>query len=244
MEWAVGAATLLAAIAGLVVSTGPIDVTRLLPVLVAFGGVSLAALTIRRAPSVAWLATSAASYGASTILFEQARQVNRNAEVSSWLLIAATASVAAIATAWIASGYATRPAARLDPIAVPMAWVLVGWVVVACLTTIAVVVAGQRTPDPAFNWIDVATVPISFFLPILVALLAFGVIADVRAAAARARTRVPATAGRSAPGRSAAERAWALAIATGRELVPGQAAAQEAVTAAERARLAGDLHAV
>src|SRR6185369_7847802 len=40
-----------------------------------------------------------------------------------------------------------------------------------------------------------------------------------------------------------AERTWAFALATFRELVPGQSAAGEATAAAERTRLAGDLHA-
>jgi signal transduction histidine kinase len=37
--------------------------------------------------------------------------------------------------------------------------------------------------------------------------------------------------------------AWPVAVATVRELIPGQAAAEEAALAAERTRLAGDLHA-
>ena len=102
-----------------------------------------------------------------------------------------------------------------------------------------VVLAGQRAPDPAFNWIDVATVPIAFFLPIPLALTLLGVLADLRAGVVRARARTEPL-----PGSNLAERLWALAVATGRELVPGQAAAEEAVLAAERTRLAGDLHAV
>jgi len=46
------------------------------------------------------------------------------------------------------------------------------------------------------------------------------------------------------PSDSAAARAWRLGAATARELVPGGAAAEEAALAAERTRLAGELHAV
>ncbi len=70
---------------------------------------------------------------------------------------------------------------------------------------------------------------------------ALGVIADVRAGTERAIER----AGEDPdPGRSTARRIRDVAVATMRELVPGQTAAREATVAAERTRLAGDLHAV
>ena len=199
----------------------------------------VAVLSIRRAPSLAWLAAIVASYAASTLWFARARSLTAETDLLGWTAVVGCASLWAVATVWTAARYAARPGNRLDPIAAPIAFALVAWVVVGCVTTIAVVLAGQRTPDPAFNWIDVATVPIAIFVPIPLALTGLGALADLRAGVDRARARA-----RPFPGSTAAERLWALAVATGRELVPGQAAAEEAALAAERTRLAGDLHAV
>jgi signal transduction histidine kinase len=154
--------------------------------------------------------------------------------------VAAVASIWAIGTAAMAAGYATRPGQRLDRIAVPAAVVLVGWLAIGCATTVGLVLAGQRQPDPAFTWVDVATVPVQVYVLVVLALVALGVIADVRAAAIRADERLTAAVD---PG-SRQQRLWALAVATARELVPGQATADAAIHDAERTRLAGDLHAV
>jgi len=240
LEAGVGRAALLT-VGGLGGLTGhPIaSPAALLPVLVAAAGVCVALLAIRRVPSLAWLAAIGASYAAATLWFARARSLTTDTDVLGWTAVVGCASLWAIATVWTAARYAARPGNRLDPIAGPLALALVVWVVVACVTTVGVVLAGQRAPDPAFNWIDVATVPIAFFLPIPLALTLLGVLADLRAGVVRARARTEPL-----PGSNLAERLWALAVATGRELVPGQAAAEEAVLAAERTRLAGDLHAV
>ena len=240
LEAGVGRAALLT-VGGLGGLTGhPIaSPAALLPFLVAAAGVCVALLAIRRVPSLAWLAAIGASYAAATLWFARARSLTTDTDVLGWTAVVGCASLWAIATVWTAARYAARPGNRLDPIAGPLALALVVWVVVACVTTVGVVLAGQRAPDPAFNWIDVATVPIAFFLPIPLALTLLGVLADLRAGVVRARARTEPL-----PGSNLAERLWALAVATGRELVPGQAAAEEAVLAAERTRLAGDLHAV
>lgn len=212
----------------------------LLPLLIAIAGLLLAGLTIRRAPSVAWLAAIVAGYSAASLWFARATALAPGqVDIGTWLSVVGWASVAAIATTWIAARYATRPGRRLDPVAGPAAGVILGWLVLACLTTIAVVAAGQKTADPAFNWIDVATIPVSIYLPLLLMLVGLGVGADVRAARDRAVARglAEGTGGR-------AETAWLLAGRTLRELVPGQTAAHDATVEEERTRLAGDLHAV
>jgi signal transduction histidine kinase len=117
-------------------------------------------------------------------------------------------------------------------------WVLLGWLVIAIGLTIGAVAAGQRT-DPAFTWIDVATLPIAWFVPFVVIVTGLGVVADVRAGLDRARDRLGPSLAASRP----AERTWSLALATANELVPGQSAATRATIEAERVRLAGDLHA-
>jgi signal transduction histidine kinase len=217
----------------------PLVMPSLLPFLVSIAGILLAALCIRRAPSVAWLSAIGASYLASTVSFGRATALDAGrVDLASWVEVVAWASIAAILTMTIAVRYATRPGSRVEPIAVPVSVTILGWLVVGCATTIGVVLAGQRTPDPAFNLIDIATIPIAFYRPLLLAVIALGVVADVRAGRDRAVIRVgPST------GRGRAQSIWELAAATLRELVPGQTAAEEATLAAERTRLAGDLHA-
>jgi signal transduction histidine kinase len=217
----------------------PLVTPSLMPFLVSIAGILLALLCIRRAPSVAWLSAIAASYLASTVSFARATALDPlQVELSSWVQIVTWASIAAILTMTIAVRYATRPSGRLEPVAVPFSRAILGWLVVACVTTIVVVLAGQQTADPAFNLIDIATIPISFYLPLLLAVTTLGVVADVRAARDRAAVRAMTS---TDPGR--ARHLWDLAGETLRELVPGQSAAWEATVAAERTRLAGDLHA-
>ena len=239
LEAAVGLAAGLVVISAVPLATGSLQAGRLLTFLLALGALCLAGLATRRAPTLAWLASIGAGYLAASLFFDQARSVVAGeADQTAWVASAAAASLWAVATAWIAARYATRPGCRLDPAAVPAAVGIVGWLVIACLTTIGVVLAGQRTPDPAFTWIDVAIVPIGAYLPLVLVLVGLGAAADVRAARDRAEERLGPP-----PGANGAERTWRLAAATARELLPGQGAAVEAAQVAERTRIAGDLHA-
>lgn len=214
------------------------------PILVALAALCVIELTRRPAPNLAWLAAIAGAYAAATLPIDQARAANPGAlGVGTWLTWAIPAATGALITLWIATGYATRSGHRLDPLAVPIAGGLLGWFAIAIATTIAAVLTGQRT-DPAFTWVDVATAPIATFSLFVLALVGLGVAADVRAAAERATAEramaqlPPGDGARGAPGSG-----WNLVRATIRELIPGQSAAEEATVAAERTRLAGDLHA-
>ena len=208
-------------------------------VLVFGAAACVSGLTVRRAPSLAWLAAIGGSFAATSLPIEQARAADPVVlGVAGWSGWSIPAGLSALITLQLGFAYATRPGRRIDPIAVPIATILLGWLAVAFLVTLAAVAAGQRA-DPAFNWVDVATLPIATFSPFVVSLVALGAAADVRAAVGRARERL----GPGFATARGAEAAWALAAATLRELVPGQAAAEEATVAAERTRLAGDLHA-
>ena len=208
-------------------------------VLVALAAFCVSALTVRRAPSLAWLAAIGGTYAAATLPIAQARIADPGTVgIGRWLEWAVIAGLSALTTLWIALCYATRPGRRLDPLAVPIAGGLFAWFGVALVTTIVAVAAGQRA-DPAFTWVDGATAPIATFSPFVVTLVGLGVVADIRAGARRARDQLAP----NDAGQGRAETSWALAQATFRELLPGQAAAQEARLAAERTRLAGDLHA-
>jgi signal transduction histidine kinase len=210
-----------------------------IPILLVLAAFCAAALARRPAPSLAWIVVIGGSFAAASIPIDQARVADPNQlGTGLWLRGAIPASLGAIVTLWIAMRYATRPERRLDPIAVPIASGLLAWLVIACATTIGAALAGQVS-DPAFTWVDVATAPIGGFVRFVVIVTALGAIADVRAGVERARERLGGAASHRSP-----EGAWALAVATIRELVPGQSAAEEASLAAERTRLAGDLHAV
>jgi signal transduction histidine kinase len=238
LEPAVVAAMALALGALVPVVASGVAPGEVLTLLVAAALACLAVLLVARAPSLAWLAAIGAGSAGSSLFFAWARALEPGRDASGgWVVVAAAASLWAIATASIAAGYATRPG-RLDPIALPVSLGLVAWLVVGCATTVGLVLAGQHEPDPAFTWVDVAIVPLAWYLPVLAVLVALGAGADVRAARNRARRRLA-----SAAGGSSAERAWLLGAATLRELQPGQAAAVEAARSAERTRIAGDLHA-
>jgi signal transduction histidine kinase len=214
------------------------------PILVALAALCVIELTRRPAPNLAWLAAIAGAHAVATLPIDQARAADPGAlGIGTWLTWAIPAAAGAMITLWIAAGYATRRGRRLDPFAVPIAGGLFVWFAVAIATTIAAVSTGQAA-DPAFTWIDIATAPIATFGVFVVVLVALGVAADIRAAAERARAARANEAGVPGDGpRGAAGSGWDLARATIRELIPGQSAAEEANVAAERTRLAGDLHA-
>lgn len=219
-----------------IVPPGPV------PVLLALAALCAAFLARRRAPSLAWLAAIGGTFAAASIPIDQARTANPALlGVGPWLGFALPTSAAAIVTLAIAAAYATQLERRLNRWSVALSVGLLVWLVIACLTTVGLTVSGLARPDPDFTWIDVATAPVAGFVPFVVAVTGLGAIGDVRAAVSRARSRIQPGHGRPD---GAGERAWSLAVATARELVPGQSAAEEASLAAERTRLAGDLHAV
>jgi signal transduction histidine kinase len=223
----------------LTVGTHPaLTPVNFVPILVALAAVCVIELARRPAPNLAWLAAIGGSYAAAALPIDQARAADPAiVGLATWLSWAIPASTGAVITMWIATGYATRQGRRLDPFVVPVAFVLFVWFAVAVVITIVAVLADQRA-DPDFTWVDVATAPIATFNLFVLGLVGLGVAADIRAAAERAM-QIPPT----DPIGGSRERGWALVRATLRELVPGQSAAEEATLAAERTRLAGDLHA-
>ncbi|HET9614135.1 MAG TPA: ATP-binding protein [Candidatus Limnocylindrales bacterium] len=244
LDAAVGLAVVLVLTGFMALLGGPVDEGVLMRALIGLAALLVAALARTRAPSVAWIAAVGASGCSATLWFDRARPLLvSDVGAVPWVAVAAVASVWAIATALLAASYATRPGVRLDPVAVPVASVIVGWLVVACLTTVGLVLGGQRAPDPAFTWVDVATVPIGVFLPLLLVLLGLGVVADVRAAIARADSALRGGSASSDGSPSVGISVWDLAVATARELLPGQASIAAEAREVERLRLAGDLHA-
>ena len=238
--WGTIAVTALAAAARL--QGGDTAVSTAVPILVGSAAVCAALLLRRPAPSLAWLVLIGGSLIAASVPFDRSRVAEpASLGVEAWSWLAVQTAAAALVTLLIAAAWATRREPRPVPWAAPIAagaWI---WLLVACVTTIGLIVSGRAEPDPAFTWVDVATLPLAYFLHLVLGVTVLGVAADVRAGMHRAVERAA-----EHPGSEAwtAQRIRDVASATLRELMPGQAAAAEATVAAERTRLAGDLHAV
>jgi signal transduction histidine kinase len=244
---AVVSAAVVVALAPIVLYLNPpARAEGLLPALVGGGALCVGLLARRWAPSLAWLALIVAALVAASVPIAVSRGADPVATgLGTWLVIAARSSVAAILTVLIAALYATRSERRSTGRVTTLAMFLVAWLLVACLLVLVLVIAGARY-DPAFTWVDVATWPTSVFIQFVLVLTAFGVAADLRAAALRGDGRLAAAASPGGAGGAAATplpRRDRLG-ATLRELVPGRAATEAAAMEAERVRFAGDLHAV
>jgi signal transduction histidine kinase len=244
IAWSLEGATLALLVVALVVPASLLDRVPLVPVdpvpiLFGVAGLLAAWLTRRSSTVLAWLATIGGGWALSTAVVAQARAADPVLlGVGGWFRIIAPAAFAAVVTLAIATSYASRPVPRAPRGAAALARILLGWLVIAIAVTIWAAADGQRS-DPALTWVDVATLPIAWFVPFLVIVTGLGVVADVRSGLDRARERL----GPSLAGARPAERTWSLALATANELVPGQSAAARATIDAERVRLAGDLHA-
>jgi signal transduction histidine kinase len=206
--------------------------------LLAAGFLCLAFLAVRRVAALAWVSLVAAGLFGSSVPIALSRAVDPGElELATWLVVAARSSGAAIITVAIAALYATRPERQATRRITTLAMVLVAWLIAACVLAIILIVGGT-TADPAFTWIDVAVGPTALVVHIVLVLTAFGVAGDVRAAVARADARGVRRSGAGA----VPSGKWLRAVA--RELIPGGAEAEATAIEAERARLAGDLHAV
>ena len=241
LDFAINGATFVTLFAFSALSRpGGAPITDVLPILIGAAAV-LAALLIRgSAPSLAWLALIGGSLVASSLPFDRARVADpTDLGADEWSVLAGRASGIALMTLLIAVAYATRRGRRLEPWTAPVAVGLWLWVAIASTTTIGLVLSGQARADPAFTWVDVGTAPLTVFLHIVMFVTALGIAADVRAGMRRAIER----GGAETLGDWTIERLRLVLLATLRELVPGQSAAEEATVAAERTRLASDLHA-
>jgi signal transduction histidine kinase len=238
--WGTIAVTALAIAAR--VQRGDTAFSPAVPILVGAAAICAALLLRRPATSLAWLVLIGGSLVAASLPFGRSQAAApASVGVDAWTGLALQAAAAALVTLLIAAGYATRREPRPLGWATPLAagaWI---WLGIACVTSIGLIVSGRAAPDPAFTWVDLATAPLSYFLHLVLAVTALGVGADVRAAMRRAGE---GAADEPDVASWTAERVRAIALATLRELMPGQAAAAEATVAAERTRLAGDLHAV
>ena len=209
----------------------------LVATLTAAAALLLAILAARRGAWVAWpLIVLAALVGAG-VPIELARAAPADVLGSpDWLPVAIGSSAGATLAVATTALYATRPSAGPPRWLVVVAVAVVAWLAIACVLVIAAVLGGVDA-DPAFTWLDLATLPVSIHVHLVLLLGAVGLGQDVRDAARRADRR------------RLADRATGFATtgervrATLRELIPGEPEALRADVEAERIRLAGDLHA-
>jgi signal transduction histidine kinase len=231
-------------LAGVLSLTDPPPTTDgYVPPLTAAALLCFALLVWRRTPAVAWIALIATGLVASSVPVALSRAADPEAlDLATWLVVAGRSIVAALVTTAIAAQYAIRPERQATHRVTTLAMILVAWLAAACALVVILVIAGRRA-DPALTWVDLAVSPTALVVHIVLVLTLFGIAGDVRAAAARVDARVAADgSGRpdgAGPGRALLSRLQAVM----RELVPGAAAADMAAIEAERALLAGDLHA-
>lgn len=157
----------------------------------------------------------------------------------AWPLVAAVVGFEATATAAIAAIYVSRR--NRHPVSRTVAVLAVGWLGVSSVIVIAAVLNGVGE-DPALTWLDIATYPQRAWPQIVTGMLAVGVTVDLLPAVARARRTLDAAdaaAGRPRSRRSPRQLIGAILD----EIEPGRRRAAVEAAAAERHRLASDLHA-
>jgi signal transduction histidine kinase len=238
---AAAGATVVLAIGLVVLALRPLErPADTIPALVAAATLCAGLLARRWAPALAWLALIVASVVAASIPIAVSSGADPSAiGLGTWLVVAGRSSAAAVITVAITALYAARPDRRATGRVAALATFLVVWLAAACVLIAVLVLAGARY-DPAFTWVDVATWPTTVFIQFVLLLTAFGVTADLRAAADRAERRLATSAPATLAG---PPKTTDRLRATIRELLPGQAASEAAAVERERVRLASELHA-
>ncbi len=236
---ATGAGVVVGIAAVLVAIDRPSLPSGLLAPLVALGLLMLGLLVRNVAPGLAYAALVLASLTASGVPITLARETDPGSVgIGQWLVAAVRAVGPAIFTVSIAAVYATRPERRLTGAVTTVTKVMLAWFVAACLLVVILIVTGNGGVNEELTWIDVATLPTALFVDLVLLLVAFGALGDIRAATLRADARAAvSTLGADGPG-TVLDRMTAVL----RELLPGIDPGEAAV-AAERTRLASDIHA-
>lgn len=210
---------------------------RLGAVLVALAGLCVAGLTVRRAPPVAWVATTGASGVAAVVVLGLVRGWQPVLGVAAWPWLAAVGSLALVAAGAITAADATSPrAAGATRASAVAAVVVVGllallgsaaWAIATALSD-----ASVQTGVPDL-WPVRAATRVAFAAIALFGLIGAG--RDFAAPLARARAR------QAAAGDPGAGELVRLVVD---ELVPGGSASRRRGVEEERARIAADIHAL
>lgn len=207
----------------------------MVPLLVGAAAICVVGLTIRRRPTIAWLATIAALAISTIDLAAIARAGRASLDAAAWGWLSIAICVMALLATGAAVAYATDVRRALGR------WVLpVGLVVLAIQAVAAIWVIANPVDDGApLGNLSVVT---RSFLASTLAFTALGAIGDARPAVRRAGRRLAL---QRPPPTSLGERAgyaaaWSRAFFE--ELAPGRTRAHQAALS-ERSRIARDLHA-
>jgi signal transduction histidine kinase len=229
------------AVSRIVVGGSDASPQGMLPFLIAAGALCVAGLTVRRQPTVAWLALIVCLATITLGLAAFGRQQRPLVAVETWQWIAIAIVLSAILSTCAAAAYAADPAHRFARWAPPLAggavlavFAISAWAL-ATPDSSAVIESGSPLGD-----LGLVT---RAFLVTTVGLTALTAIGELRPAADRATRRlaITGTVGRETNGTVRHAITWLETFVD--ELSPGRERARQAAIA-ERARLARDLHAV
>lgn len=214
----------------------------MLPFLVASASLCVVGLTMRRHPTVAWLALIVALSTITVDLASFGRDHRADLGPETWRWIALTIVFSAICATSAAVAYAVDPARRAAP---PLR-------AAGVLTVVVVFGVGAwalATPDPEIALTEPArplgdlVLVTRAFLITTCAFVVVGLLRDLRPAVERTTRRMASIRGRPVRPADALGYAAAWIRTFGEELTPGRAQQRRAAIA-ERARIARDLHAV
>ncbi|HET9084915.1 MAG TPA: ATP-binding protein [Candidatus Limnocylindrales bacterium] len=213
----------------------------MIPFLIAVGALCLAGLTVRRQPTIAWLAVIVCSATVTIDLATLGREQRFLVGEETWQWLGIAIALSAILSTTASAAYAADPAHR---VARWMPAVAAG----AVIFVFAISAWALASPDPTTGIEgssplgDLGLVTRAFLIT-TVALTGITALAELRPAARRATRRLEAAGARQRKrdGIAGYTGAWLRAFVE--ELSPGREQARRAAIA-ERARLARDLHAV
>ncbi len=214
----------------------------MVPLLVALAALCVVGLTIRRQPSVAWLATIAALAICTIDLAALARVGRATLDAAAWGWLSIAICVMALLATGAAVAYATDHRRRLGRWVLPAGLTALAIQAVAAIWVIANPVAAAPAGVDDGAPLGTLSVVTRMFLASTLAFTALGAIGDARPAAHRAGRRLalqrpPPT---SLGGRGGYAAAWFRAFFE--ELAPGRTRAHQAAVS-ERSRIARELHA-
>jgi signal transduction histidine kinase len=224
------------------VPDGPPLPGRLMAPLFAAAATCSAALTVRRAPSVAWLATASAAWIAAVEIAGTVRGLQPITGTDRWPLLVALSAAGLVAALVISARYASLSRAGDRAGVVRSVAVLASLGVVAVLG-LASWAIGTAAIEARANATALDDWPVRLTARVALGLMALGIVVgairDLAGPVARTRERRRSSSARGAPG-AASSFLGDLAD----ELLPGRALERRRVVEGERARLAADLHAL
>jgi signal transduction histidine kinase len=221
---------------------GPPLPGRLMAPLFAAAAICSAALTVRRAPSAAWLATASAAWIAAVEIAGVVRALQPVTGIDRWPVLVSVSAAALVAGLVISARYASLPRVRGTAGGARLVAMLaaLGVVAVAVLGSWAIATAATEASVRATALDDW---PVRLTARVALGLMALGIVVgairDLAGPVGRTLERR-----RSAPASGVPEPRSSFLGDLADEMLPGRALERRRVVERERARLAADLHAL